>query len=137
MEASKNIYDKLLEIQKLNIKIEKDSKSVHSKYPSLNEVLDKVRKQLNDRGILIIQEPTETGLTTILRDTENAMSEIKCFVPFVGATDMQKLGGAITYARRYSLVTILCLEAEDDDGETAIAGRTEDTTVGSLPTIRR
>jgi hypothetical protein len=134
MENTGNIYSKLLEIQKLNIKIEKDSKSVHSMYPSLNEVLDKVRKQLNDRDILILQEPTDSGLTTTLRDTTDG-SEVKCFVPFVGAVDMQKLGGAITYARRYSLVTILCLEAEDDDGETAISHGTGAT--NSLPTIRR
>jgi hypothetical protein len=132
MENKTDIHSKLLEIQKLNIKIEKDSKSVHSMYPSLNEVLDKVRKQLNDRDILILQEPTESGLTTILRDTTDG-SEVKCFVPFVGAVDMQKLGGAITYARRYSLVTILCLEAEDDDGQSAIGHTTQET----KPTIRR
>ena len=33
---------------------------------------------------------------------------------------MQGLGSAITYARRYSLVSMLGLEAEDDDGNKAV-----------------
>jgi hypothetical protein len=37
---------------------------------------------------------------------------------------MQKIGAAITYARRFGLVSLLALESEDDDGETAV-GRPE------------
>ena len=33
--------------------------------------------------------------------------------------DTQKIGGAITYYRRYTLVALLGLQAEDDDGNTA------------------
>ena len=33
--------------------------------------------------------------------------------------DMQKLGGAITYARRYTLSALLSMQAEDDDGNAA------------------
>ena len=33
--------------------------------------------------------------------------------------DPQKLGAAITYMRRYSIISILGLEAEDDDGNEA------------------
>lgn len=134
------IHKKLLEFQKLNITIEKDAVNPHFKnsYSSLNEVLSKVKKPLNDLGIIIIQKPQcwdETpqgmysGLITKLIDTEDD-SEVDSFVPFVNATDMQKLGGAITYARRYSLVSMLGLEDADDDGNTASAPET-------LPTIRR
>ena len=33
--------------------------------------------------------------------------------------DPQKVGGAISYARRYALMTFLGLAAEDDDGQSA------------------
>lgn len=128
------IYAKLLEFQRKNIKVERDATNPHfrSKYSTLNEVLDKVKGSLNELGVVIVQKPVgglietnrsireEAGLQTRLIDTEDE-SEVECFVPFVGATDMQKLGGAITYARRYSLVTLLGLEDEDDDGNAASA----------------
>ena len=118
------IYKKLLEFQKLGISIKKNSVNPHFKneYADLNEVLDKVKKPLNDLGILVIQRPDGDshgyGLITELIDTEDD-TKMQSFTPFVNTTDMQKLGGAITYAKRYSLVAMLALEDEDDDGNTA------------------
>ena len=43
--------------------------------------------------------------------------ESQCPLPEV--TDAQKAGSAITYFRRYALQSLLALEAEDDDGNTA------------------
>ena len=138
------IQQKLLEFQKLNIKLERDAMNPHFKnsYSSLNEVLDKVKKPLNDLGILIVQRPGTdyyldehkdfskssiiSGLYTELIDTEDD-TKVESFTPFINATDMQKLGGAITYARRYSLISMLGLEDEDDDGNKAT----------DLPVIRR
>lgn len=120
------IYAKLLEFQEQNITITKDAVNPHfrSGYATLNEVLDKVKGPLNALGIVIVQQTgtsgETSGLETALIDTEDK-TEVRCFVPFIGASDMQKLGGAITYARRYSLVTLLGLEDEDDDGNTASA----------------
>jgi hypothetical protein len=116
------IYKKLLEFQKLGISIKKDKRNPHFKneYASLNEVLDKVKGPLNELGIVIIQTPEERGLETRILDTEDD-SFIVSTVQFINATDMQKLGGAITYARRYALVSMLALEDEDDDGNKASA----------------
>jgi len=118
------IHKKLLEFQKKNITITKDATNPHfkSRYASLNEVLEKVKGPLNEAGIVVVQRPDGDnhgyGLMTELIDIDDD-TKVECFVPFVGATDMQKLGGAITYARRYSLVTLLGLEDEDDDGNAA------------------
>lgn len=116
------IHKKLLEFQKLNIKVEKDGNNPHfkSRYASLNEVLDKVKKPLNDMGIVIIQIPGSTGLTTQLYDTEDE-SGVDCFMSYVDTTTPQKLGSCNTYNRRYSLITLLGLEDEDDDGNVASA----------------
>lgn len=118
------IYKKLLEFQKLGITIKKGSTNPHFKknYANLNEVLDKVTKALNDLGVVIIQSPTKEGLLTTLVDTETEgaeLSQIQGFLPFVDMANPQKIGSNLTYYRRYSLVTMLGLEDEDDDGNNA------------------
>ena len=65
------ITKKLLQFQKLNISVTKDADNpfFKSKYVPLNEVLAKVKKPLNDLGVVIIQTPGvglsgHTGLLT-------------------------------------------------------------------------
>jgi hypothetical protein len=67
---------------------------------------------------VIVQEPTLEGLKTTLYDTEDDTS-INGTMPYVEVSTAQKLGSNNTYNRRYSLVTILGLEDEDDDGNEA------------------
>ena len=133
MELKKqpDIYTQLLAFQKLGISIKKDKRNPHFKndYASLNEVLDKVKDTLNGLGVFIIQRPKEEGLETALYHPESS-TRLVGIVPFINATDMQKLGGAITYARRYALVSMLALEDEDDDGNAASAP-------APTPTVRR
>lgn len=124
------IHKKLLQFQKLGITIKKGERNPHFKntYANLNEVLDKVVKPLNEMEVVIIQSPTATGLETTLMDTEDDTS-VTGFLPFVSATDPQKIGSNLTYYRRYSLVTMLGLEDEDDDGNKAssVSQQTENT----------
>ena len=114
------IYKKLLEFQKLGITIKKGDRNPHFKntYANLNEVLGKVTKPLNELGVVIIQTPQLGGLMTKLMDTEDDTS-CDGFLPFTEATNPQKIGSNLTYYRRYSLVTMLGLEDEDDDGNKA------------------
>ena len=114
------IYKKLLEFQKLGIKVKKVGKNDFHKstYATINEVLDKVVKPLNEMNILILQQPEATGLKTTLIDLSDD-SRVECFMPYVEIGTAQKLGSNNTYLRRYSLVTILGLEDEDDDGNMA------------------
>jgi hypothetical protein len=116
----KNIYKKLAEVSENDIKVEKDAKNpfFKSNYTTLNEVLSKIKGALLEKGLLIIQNPQKEGLETTIIDTETS-EQISSFVPYVGVVDMQKLGGAITYARRYALISMLGLESEDDDGNLA------------------
>ncbi len=129
------IYTKLLKFQQLGITLDKDGANPHFKsaYPTLNEVLSKLKKPLNDLGILILQIPEKDGLRTRLINTErtNDLSKadpleafppadyVECFMPYVDTTTPQKLVSNNTYNRRVSLVTLLGLEDEDDDGQVA------------------
>ena len=114
------IVAKLLEFQKLGIVVEKTGTNPHFKstYATLNEVLAKIKPQLNALGILVLQTPEKDGLRTKLIDTSDN-SSVEAFMPYVETTTAQKLGSNNTYNRRYSLVTLLGLEDEDDDGNVA------------------
>lgn len=115
-----NIHSKLLKFQSKGVSIKKGKTNPHfkNKYADINEVLDKVKPVLSELGIVAIQIPQEEGLKTILHDTDSG-TEVESFLRYSNASDAQKLGANITYLRRYSLVSMLCLEDDDDDGNTA------------------
>jgi hypothetical protein len=117
-----SIQKKLLEFQKLNISVKKDGKNPHfkSKYATLNEVLDKVKQPLNNLGVVIIFTPNFDGLETTLFDTESETS-ITSYMKYIGATNAQQILSCNTYYRRGSLISLLGLEDEDDDGNLASA----------------
>jgi hypothetical protein len=114
---------KLLELQKKLEPIKKDSQNPHFKnyYFDINTVLEVILPELHKLGMALEQpikyEDGGNVLHTIIRDSEGVVCESSIRLPDL--QDPQKLGGAITYYRRYSLVSLLALEADDDDGNTA------------------
>lgn len=94
-----------------------------SKYADLSSVVDACMPALNDCGICVIQPTTddETGryVETILIHGESGQ-QLSCRVPLiVGKQDMQGYGSAVTYARRYGLMSMAGIAPEDDDGNAA------------------
>jgi len=114
------IYAKLLAFQRQGLAVKKTSTNpaFRSRYADLNEVLETIKQPLTELGVLIVQLPTNIGLITRLIDVEDG-SNIESFLPYVDTSTAQKLGANNTYNRRYALVTMLGLEDEDDDGNTA------------------
>lgn len=120
-------YNKLvLEINSLQK--DKDNPYFKSKYVDLNQILDEVKQKVVDAGFCMPQtvqnysiagNDFKTCLHTELIWVETGEVFLSCDLPLVGATDMQKLGSAITYARRYALLPMLQLQCEDDDGNEA------------------
>lgn len=100
-------------------KITKDKLNPHYKtpYASLDSILSAVSESLHNNGLVIVQTLTPDGrengqslVTTLYHESGNSISET--FVLPIQA-DIQKLGAAITYARRYSICCILGVTAED------------------------
>ena len=94
-----------------------------SKYADLGSVMDACLPALNERGIAVIQPTGENELgrfvETILIHGESG-EQLSCRVPLiVGKNDMQGYGSAVTYARRYGLMAMAGIAAEDDDGNAA------------------
>ena len=115
-----SIYKKLLEFKASVGVVKKNGNNPFhkSKYATIESVLETIEQPLKERGLGFVQCPMETGLKTIVF-SEDDTNTIESFIPYIGATDMQKLGSAITYARRYALVSMFGLEQEDDDGNLA------------------
>jgi len=103
-------------------KVSKDAKNpfFKNKYASLSNIIEAVTKPLNDNGLSVLQLPCIEGLTTTLLHESGEWISSTSSTPVKDATDPQKLGSAITYARRYALGAVLSLNIdEDDDGQKA------------------
>lgn len=94
-----------------------------SKYADLASVLDAVRPVFAKHDLAVTQEtsPSEEGViveTVVLHASGEERRFGKLFVP-ANKRDAQGAGSALTYARRYSLMTAFGVPAEDDDGNLA------------------
>ena len=120
----------LLTAQKRIEGAQKDSTNPHfrSKYADLESVMDAIKTPLNDAGIIITQPIENIGgewcITSKLTHAESGQ-EISCSMPILSkdAGDPQKWGSAVTYARRYTLSSLVALPALDDDGNEAAKGK--------------
>jgi hypothetical protein len=120
-----SIEKKLLQFQSEVDAVKKDAKNpfFKSNYVDINGVLKAIQPTLTKCGISYSQTPDilEDGtdvLHTMIYDADKPESYIKSTSRLIlGKNDMQQYGSAQTYARRYALISMLGLEAEDDDGE--------------------
>lgn len=95
-----------------------------TKYADLASVVNAVKPALSDQKLFFIQMTHEQqgGVcveTIVCHESGEQMSFGKLFVPAV-KNDAQGYGSALTYARRYSLMTAFGVCPEDDDGNAAV-----------------
>lgn len=93
-----------------------------SKYATLDSVLEATELGLSKHGLTIVQTvdviSERVMLVTTLYHTSG--ENIASRYPLPNIDDPQKMGAAITYARRYSVCALLSVTAdEDDDGHLA------------------
>ena len=109
-----------------------------SKYLSLDALHEQVMPLLSKHGLVWITAPNfeahggeiEPNLSYRLIHAESGHETSGRLPLILGKRDMQGLGSAVTYARRYALMSVLGLVAdEDDDGNAASRSRGSDTPV--------
>ena len=100
--------------------ISKDSKNpfFKSKYFDINSLIAHVQPLLEQNGLLLLQPIKDQRQMSIIVDVESGDS-VESGIDLPTLTDPQKLGSAITYYRRYTLQSLLGLQAEDDDANLA------------------
>ena len=119
MKTEINFYEKLSAVKSEVGRISKDSSNpfFKSKYFDVNSLLLHVEPIIQKNGLLLLQ-PIQDGLVkSIIYDTNGFSIESGIALPELN--DPQKLGSAITYYRRYTLQSLLALQAEDDDANLA------------------
>lgn len=94
-----------------------------SKYADLNSVREAVIPILNQNGIIVLQPMTsregKNYIQTILMHESGEQIESLTEIIYSKTNDAQAQGSGITYARRYGLQSLVCVGADDDDGNKA------------------
>jgi hypothetical protein len=126
MNNSAEIKDLTLALAKFHSivgKIKKDAKNpfFKSSYASLSHILDEIAEPLQISGLVISQFPDGDSLTTMLIHAETGQYLSASYtMPVSKQNDPQALGSSISYARRYAVSSILSLQIDDDDAESAM-----------------
>jgi len=94
-----------------------------SKYADLSNVVQAIKPALVKHGLFFVQVTHEQSggvciETQVHHESGESLSFGKLFVPAT-KQDAQGYGSALTYARRYSLMTAFGVCPEDDDGNAA------------------
>ena len=129
-----NLASAMLEFQKLSVSAKKDGKNPHfrSNYSKLESVIEAVN-QGNQFGLFFTQEidyvyvshrdtKSEPIVVTTVRhenDENTYVSKLPIILSNANMENPQKVGSAITYAKRYTLQAVYGLPSEDDDGNEA------------------
>jgi len=126
MSKETSINTKLFNLQQEIGTISKDAKNpfYKSKYFDINSLIKQLHPLLNKHRLLLLQPIEEDMVMSKLicvDGTGGVISGLK--LPEIN--DPQKLGSCITYYRRYTLGSLLGLQAEDDDANAA-SGVTEE-----------
>ena len=121
-----SIYTKLFEIQQEIGTISKDSKNpfYNSKYFDINSLIAQLMPLLKKHKVLLLQ-PVENGQVMTRLMCIEKQNFVEGGIPLPDIADPQKLGGAITYFRRYGLASLLGLAADDDDGNMTVNSATQ------------
>ena len=103
-----------------------------SKYADLNAIREAVIPTLNENGISVLQPIVHVNgknfVKTILLHESGEMLESLTEIVYNKANDAQAQGSGISYARRYSLQSFVCVGADDDDGQKAVEPKPNATT---------
>ena len=115
-----NIYTKLSEVKKEIGAISKDSTNpfFKSKYFDINGLLKHVEPLLDKNGLLLLQPIVDGLVYSQIIDVETG-DKVESSMLMSTLSDPQKMGSMITYYRRYTLQSLLGLQAEDDDANAA------------------
>jgi len=122
----KNIWQKMSDIQGLNIQINKDKAAHGYSYATLDQIMDKLSPILHENKLLVfhqtdwdVEEKCSYLKTTVI-DTENPNEKITSLtyldstIVLPGQNKVMVIGSMITYYRRYHVTSLFGLTTETD-----------------------
>lgn len=94
-------------------------------YADINSILAMLKPVLHEHGLCVYQPVTTrdqmTYVDTVVADLKSGAELTFTGMAFSTSKDPQAAGSAITYYRRYCIVSLFALQAGDDDGSHARA----------------
>tara|TARA_R100001463_G_scaffold84853_1_gene139603 strand:+ start:283 stop:921 length:639 start_codon:yes stop_codon:yes gene_type:complete len=124
-EKDNSIATALISFHQTNPHAFEDKRNPHykNKYASLESVIKTVRTA-SQFGLTFTQEMDFEGdisfVRTVMMHSSGATRVSRTKIVSKDPNDPQKMGSAISYAKRYGLQSIFGLPSDDDDGEVAI-----------------
>ena len=114
------IYAKLHEAKKEIGVVKKNAKNPHFKntYADLNALIDAVEPILLEKGLILLQPIKDGKVYTQIIDIDT-FDMIESWIDLSPNLTAQALGSQVTYYRRYTLQSLMSLQADDDDGHKA------------------
>lgn len=108
------LYTKLFAIQG-KVSVTKDGTNPHfrSKYMTLDNIVETLHPMLREYNLLVTHLIENGTLITRIVDIESSETLDSHFP--MNATDPQKVGSEITYGKRYNLVALFNICADEDD----------------------
>jgi hypothetical protein len=136
MSDTNNLLAALSKAQAAMAGAKKDSTNPHFKnrYADLASVWDACRKPLTDNGLSVAQFTVvkDNAVVLVTRLMHANGGAIEGELPLPAGKNMQELGSALTYARRYGLAAMVGVAPEDDDGNAASARPEQAKAAGSV-----
>lgn len=128
-----SLNESMASILAKDLKLTKDASANYGNYATLGNVLEVLRPALIEAGLTVEQAPNLVGadgphptpvLTTVIVHAESDQARLYHTPLILDKQTSQGMGSAVTYARRYALVSIFFLDADEDDdgaaGEVAV-----------------
>lgn len=118
MSETKNIYQKLANCEFPVFDKNSTNPFFKSSYASLDHIQTGIAPELKKNGLAIFQPIVAGFVTSVLVNVDSTTERIESAMELPKGLDPQKMGSAVTYYRRYTLVSLLNLivSDEDDDG---------------------
>ena len=125
-EEKKNIWQKMSDIQGLNIQINKDKQAHGYAYATLDQIMDKLSPILHEHKLLVYHQTDYdemekcSYLKTTVKDIENPENEITSLtyldstIVLPNQNKVMVIGSMITYYRRYHVTSLFGLTTETD-----------------------
>lgn len=134
----KTLHKKLFELQQEVGAISKKESNpfFKSKYFDINGLLEHLHPLLQKHELLLTQPIEGNAVFSIITDIESGDCKSSS-ISLPEFNDPQKMGSAITYYRRYTLQSLLALQAEDDDANKASNKQPERWLVKNSPEFEK
>jgi hypothetical protein len=114
------IYKKIHEAKKEIGVVKKNAKNPHFKntYADLNALIEAVEPILLEKGLIMLQPIKDGKVFTQIIDIDT-FEMVESSIDLTPNLTAQALGSQVTYYRRYTLQSLMSLQADDDDGQKA------------------